>query len=273
MQQDEAVGAARDTGLRSVLAALDVLDLFAHEPELGITDIARRVGVAKSTAHRLVSTLCCRGLLEQVPDSRRYRLGLHLYELGQISQDRLQLRKAALPVLKRLQVATGQTVHLSVPDGADVIFIERLQGLEMIPLIGDRLRRQPLHTTSAGKAIAAFNPEAARARELAGLPARTDATITTLEEWHRELAEVRRCGYAVCNGDNYAGVASIAVPIRDGSGTAIAAISLVGAANRLIVREDHHRRLLQGVAARLIWRVPAHPSPGLASGAPVAVTY
>ena len=159
-----------NAGLRSVLTALDVLDLFAHEAELGISDISRHLGIAKSTAYRVVSTLCSRGLVQQVAESRRYRLGLHLYELGQISQDRLQLRHVALPLLKRLQIATGHTVHLSVVDETDVIFVESLQGIHMIPLIGDRRRRQPMHTTSSGKAIAAFNPGAATARELAGFP-------------------------------------------------------------------------------------------------------
>lgn len=247
---------AENAGLRSVLTALDVLDLFAHEAELGVSDIARYLGIAKSTAYRVVSTLCSRGLVEQAAESRRYRLGLHLYELGQISQDRLQLRHVALPLLKRLQVATGHTVHLSVVDGTDVIFIERLQGIQMIPVIGDRRRRQPMHTTSAGKAIAAFNSDAAAARARAGFPRRTDTTITTGAEWTRQLAEVRDRHFAVCNGENYPGVASIAVPFRDISGDAVAAISLVGTSAQLISRLDHHVRLLQGTAARISRGLP-----------------
>lgn len=258
MAASEDTAALRDGGVRSVLTALDVLDLFAHEPELGITEIAQRVGVAKSTAHRLVSSLCSRNLVEQVAGSRRYRLGLHLYELGQISQDRLQLRHVALPLMKRIQLATGHTVHLAVADRADVIFIERLQGARMISLLGDRPRRQPAHTTSAGKVISAFNPQVARAREEAGLPPRTDATIATREQWRTELAEIRRRGYARCCGDNYEGVASIAVPIRDGWGSAVAAISIVGEENELDGRESHHVRLLQSVAAKLNMQGPAH---------------
>ena len=108
-------------GLRSVGTAMDVLECFAVDATLGVSDIARRVGVAKSTAHRVLTTLAGRGFIEQDPETGLYSLGLHLYELGTLSLERNRLRHAALPTLRIMAHQTGLTVNLGVPDGADVV--------------------------------------------------------------------------------------------------------------------------------------------------------
>ena len=95
----------RDDALKSVANTLDVLDCFMTDDELGVSEIARSLGVAKSSAHRMLSTLAGRGFVEQNPDSGRYRLGLHLYELGQLSVSRSRLRQAALPIMEDLRHA------------------------------------------------------------------------------------------------------------------------------------------------------------------------
>jgi DNA-binding IclR family transcriptional regulator len=214
--------------VHSVLAAIDLLDCFAQHEEMGVSEIARELGVAKSTAHRLLSTLCARGVAEQNPATGHYRLGLHLFELGQLAQSRAPLRQAALPLLEDLRMATGQTAHLSVADGPDVVFLERLQTLRGIPLLGDRHRRMPVHTTSAGKVIAAFDPAVAAAREAAGFPALTDATVTDPRAWAKLLDEIRRTGYAYSAGENRPGLASVAAAVRDATGRARAAVSVAG---------------------------------------------
>jgi IclR family transcriptional regulator, KDG regulon repressor len=221
---------ARDdtAAVHSVLVAIDLLDCFAQHDEMGVSEIARELGVSKSTAHRLLTTLCARRVAEQNPRTGQYRLGLHLFELGQLAQSRAPLRQAALPLLEDLRMATGQTAHLSVADGADVVFLERLQTLRSIPLLGSRDRRMPVHTTSAGKVLAAFDPVVASARAAAGLPALTDATVTSLAAWERLLEDVRRKGYAFSSGENRPGLASVAAPVRDSSGRARAAVSVAG---------------------------------------------
>lgn len=228
-----AEGGAEHGFVRSVVAALDVLDCFAHDQELGVSEIARRLGVAKSTAHRLLSSLCSRGLVAKVPESGQYRLGLHLYELGQLVQDRQPVHRIALPVLEQLRLNTGLTVHLSTTDGLDIIFLERLQSLRGIPLLGDRHRRMPLHTTSAGKVLAAFNPSVAGSRERAGFAAMTPQTITDVRTWRTTLADVRRQGYAHSNSENLSGLASVAAPILQASGRATYAVSVAGPADQI----------------------------------------
>lgn len=240
--------------LQSVLAALDVLDCFATAEELGVTDVARRLGVAKSTAHRLLSALCARGLAERLPTGH-YRLGLHLWELGQLVQDRVPLRHVALPLLEEVRLRTRQTTHLSIADGSDVVFVERLPSLSGIPLLGERTRRVPLHTTSAGKVLAAFNPTVAQARAEAGFPTMTDRTIGSAAQWEDCLADVRRRGSAVSDSENLQGLASVAAPIIDASGVAVAAVSIAGPASDVVGNADRHARVVMVAAARLSRRL------------------
>ena len=238
-----------------MLTALDLLDCFADCEELGVTQIARRLGIAKSTAHRLLTTLCSKGIAERLPETGHYRLGLHLYELGQLAQDREPLRHAALPLLEELRMATSMTVHLSIPVGADVVFIERLQTLRGMPLLGERQRRMPLHSTSAGKVLAAFDPAVGLARERAGFPQLTAATIGDLAAWRRALETVRRTGIAVSNGENRPGLASIAAPVRDVSGRAIAAVSVAGPSEFVLEKVDRAGRVVSLTAAKLAARI------------------
>jgi IclR family transcriptional regulator, KDG regulon repressor len=219
---------APDGVVQSVSTAIDVLECLMREEEVGVSDVARRLGVAKSTAHRLLTTLCSRGLAERNPDTGRYRLGMRLFELGQMASDRYPLRRAALPLLEELRQASGLTVHLTVADGADVVFVERLHTLAGIRLMAAAGRRQPVHVTSAGKALAAFDPAVAQARRLAGFPRMTERTIVTAADWERVLAEVRREGIAVSIGEARPQLTSVAAPVRNSYGRAFAAVSVAG---------------------------------------------
>lgn len=246
-----SVNGGTTSQLQSVLSALDLLDCFETSDELGVTEVARRLGVAKSTAYRLLSTLCARGLVQRIPDSGHYRLGLHLWELGQLVQDRVPLRHVALPLLEELRLRTGQTAHLSIADGPDVVFLERLQALSGIALFGERRRRMPLHTTSAGKVLAAFNPEVAQARLEAGFPALASRTITSAEQWEASLADIRRRGFAASDSESLEGLASIAAPVVDASGLAVAAVSIAGPSSILRGSSDRHSRVVMVTAQRI----------------------
>lgn len=254
----EPPGADSDAGdaLRSVATALDVLECFAVDGELGVSDIARRLGIAKSTAHRLLTTLCSRGLTERVPESGRYRLGLHLLELGQLVQARNALRHAAMPVLEHLVHVTGHTANLSIPDGPDVVFVERLESGPVRSHLEHAGRRFPAHCTSSGKAMAAFNPALDRARREAGFPPRVSRTVRSVKDWERELQLVRSRGFATAESEAFDGTSSVAVPILDLSRTAVAAVSLLGPTSRIrpelprlaeLLRVES-RRITRGIA-------------------------
>jgi DNA-binding IclR family transcriptional regulator len=242
---------SRDGGVKSVVAALDVLDCFTDADELGVSDIARKLGVAKSTAHRLLTSLCARGLAERNAETGQYRLGMHLFELGQLAATRMRLRRAALPLLEELRQISGWTVHLAIPAGADVLYVERLETLRDMPVMLSVARRQPSHRTSCGKAMAAYDPEFARARRAAGFPALTEVGVCSANDFDRELAEVRRRGVATNRGEVRSGLSSVAAPVLDASGRACAAVSLVGTTRELSTDLGRPAQLVTVAARRL----------------------
>ncbi|MYZ06559.1 helix-turn-helix domain-containing protein [Streptomyces sp. SID2999] len=240
-----------DGGLKSVTSALEVLDCFETQQELGITDIARKLGVAKSTAHRLVTSLRAKGYVERNEDTGCYCLGLKLHELGRLAAERSRLRRTALPLLESLRVRTGYTVHLAVPDGPDVIYLERLHSHQGLMMLHGVAHRQPVHLTASGKAIAAFDATVAQARRDAGFPRRTAASITDRRQYDAALDRVRHQGYAVNDQETVDGLTTVAAPVRDRTGRARAAISVVAPTSALAGVVTGQARLVSAVAQRL----------------------
>ena len=192
-------------GIRSVATAIELLDCLATEPELGVAELGRRLGVAKSTAHRIVTTLCAKGYVQRVPETKSYRLGIRLHELGELVASRSQLRDHALPLLEQLRNQTGETVHLAVPEGAQMFYVERLESYQGLRFSSRVSRLRPIHLSSSGKAVAAFNPAVADAACAAGFAIRTQRTIRTKQQFLRCLAETRARGYALQHRGGRAG--------------------------------------------------------------------
>lgn len=246
----------RGDALKSVANTLDVLDCFLDDDELGVSEIARSLGVAKSSAHRMLSTLATRGFVERNPDSGRYRLGLHLYELGQLSISRSRLRQAALPIMEDLRQRTGHTIHLGVADGPDVVHLERLQSREGLNLLEAQPRRFPTHCSATGKVLAAFDPAVAEARRRASFPPITANSVRSLQEWEATLAKIRHDGVAINRDEIATGAMSVAAPIYDGVGRARAALSIVGRTEIMESAQSQFTRLVVEATRRLGRTVP-----------------
>jgi len=262
-------------GLKSVASALDLLDCFLEEEELGVSDVARRLGVAKSTAHRLLTTLASRGIIEQNAANGRYRLGLHLFELGHLALERVELRRRSKSLLEQLRQASGWTVHLSIVQGADTLFLERLTTLRGMEAIQRYRRRWPLHTTSSGKALCAYDPVALQSRIAAGFPAFTPHTISCEQDFRAEIASVRRMGFATSREELMPGLASVAAPVLDAHGIAVAAISITGSADELGEHPDRQARLVLAATKRLSQVMstrPHDPSENGKAGVPASGT-
>jgi DNA-binding IclR family transcriptional regulator len=241
-----------DGGLQSVLSALDVLDLFTGSEDLGVSQVARHLGVAKSTAHRLLTTLCARRLAEKDEETGRYRLGLHLFELGQLAVERNALRRRAVPLLHDLQRLSGATVHLAVPDGSEVVYLERLVASGATREMHSVGRRLPSHCTGSGKVIAAFTPTLASARRSAGFSVKmTDHSIRSAAQYAQALTEVRRTGFALNVDEAVDGMASVAAPVVGSDGSARAAISLVVPTRRMLEDLGRPVQLVQQAARSL----------------------
>jgi IclR family KDG regulon transcriptional repressor len=235
---DEPSPPARADGpLRSVSIAMAVLGCFEQEAELGATRVARELGVAKSTACRMLAALAASGMLERTR-SGRYRLGLRLFEIGQLAVDRLMLRELALPVLGELRDVLRETAQLAVPVGADVLYVDRLEGNGAGTMFHTELyRRGPGHSSSAGKVMAAHNPAMARAILARGFVRRTPFTIVDPGRYRQVLRQVHQDGYSASREEHTVGMSSVAAPVlldRGGRHVAVAAISVVGATSRVL---------------------------------------
>jgi DNA-binding IclR family transcriptional regulator len=224
---------AAKPALQSVSIALGVLEALAAAPELSLSELARRVGVAKSTAHRTCAVLTAAGLLMRT-EAGKYRLGLRLIEYGHLATVRSAVGGHGLALLVELRAALGETVQIGVPAGADVVYVERVEGVRALRYSQDNSRRGPVHRSSAGKVLAAFVPGVLEARLRAGLPPSTGYTIAVPDLFRSEIEKVRQRGYARSVDETEIGMASLAVPVRSTpNGPVVAAISMVGATSRV----------------------------------------
>ena len=232
--------------LSSVQNAARLLKEFGSaEGSLGVTELARRLGLGKSTVHRLLATLTAERILEHDPATGTYRLGLMMWELGaRVSVHRV-LHDAATTVMEGLRNATKETVQVAVLDGREVVYVERLESPHTLRIFGRVGHRNWAHCTSTGKVLLAHLPE----RRLAGLlegwrPERkTDATICDPARLRAELELVRAQGWAENIGESELGVASVAAPVRNARGEVIAAVSVAGPVMR--VNGDTWRRFFR----------------------------
>jgi DNA-binding IclR family transcriptional regulator len=215
-------------------AAALLLALGESQGEAGVTELARRLGLHKSTASRLLATLEKRGLVEQDEESGKYRLGLVVIRLANRAERTLDLRSIAMPELDRLARATRETTGLGVLDGDQMLTVAQADGPNLVAMGDWTGRGVPLHSVACGKVLLASFPERETLRLVRrGLDRFTDRTITQLEPLLEELARVRRRGYATAFGEYDAGLNAIAAPVHDSRGQVIAAVDVWGPAFRV----------------------------------------
>jgi DNA-binding IclR family transcriptional regulator len=232
----------------TVTKATDVLSSFSFaEPVLGVSELARRLGMGKSTVYRLLTTLARAGWVEQTPDSR-YRLSLKVYEIGQQVVAGLDLRDVAHTPLEALRTQTGLTTHVAVLSVPDVVYVDRFESPGMIAVSARLGRRRPAHGSSAGKCLLAFGDRAeVDAVVRAGLARLGPRTIRSRSSLERALAEVRRSGHAISVEESAAGMSSIAAPVFDASGACTAAVAVSGPP--FAMPEEDHPRIVRMVVA------------------------
>ena len=253
-----------DAALTTVQNAARLLKAFLSRDELlGPSELGRRLGLGKSTVHRLLTTLTGEGLLEQDPRTGGYRLGIVMFELGEAVRVHMDLHAAAGPVLGMLREETRETAQVGVLDRGEVVYVDRLESSHTLRLFTETGRRVPAHCSSSGKVLLAFLPEQARADLLDGrpLPALTPDTITDPGVLSAELSQIRARGWAEAVNEREIGVASIAAPVRDHRGDVVAAISIGAPIIRLGAAQ--RRRLARpvmeagdAVSRRLGWTPP-----------------
>jgi IclR family transcriptional regulator, KDG regulon repressor len=200
-------------GLRSVAIATQVLRCFVEHEELGPTVVSRELGVAKSTAFHALAALAAAGLLER-SGAGRYRLSLSLFHYGQLALDRLPLRAVARPVMMELNDSLRLMVQLGLPAGGHVTYVERVGNSGLGPLVsGEVMRRVAGYASSAGRAMAAFDPEIARATLAVPRVKHTPFTVTDTVRLERILATAKANGWVSSREESAIGYSSVAAPI------------------------------------------------------------
>lgn len=223
-------------GIQVIDRAVALLQCFTLEtPALGVGELSRSVGISKGTAHRLLAALQAHRLIDQDPETRRYRLGFGLFDLGSRVIARLDSVEAAHPYLQALVRETGETAHLAILDQGTAYYVAKVEGSRSLRMPSQVGRRNPIHCTAVGKVLAAYLPKD-EVKDIVrehGLPRHTPNTITTLRRLTAELTIVRSAGYAVDKEEIELGLRCVAAPVRDYSGRVIAAISASGPVTRI----------------------------------------
>jgi len=235
MGESGKTGGARGARLSSVANATRLVKAFSDtEYEIGISNLARRLGLAKSAVHRIASTLVEAGFLARNPETGAYRLGLELFELGMLVRRKMNVVSEARPYLRALMERTGESAHLTVLDDASVLYVNNIASPQAIRMQSNLGARVPAHCCSEGKALLAFRPAPIVESVIAaGLAARTPKTIVTPQRLRDELALVRGRGYALDDEELEIGLRAAAAPIRDHRGDVIAAVSIAGPVQRV----------------------------------------
>jgi DNA-binding IclR family transcriptional regulator len=258
---------ARRYRIQALDRAAAVLNCFeVGEPELNVRDIAERTGLHKSTAHRLLMALQHNGFVEQDPRSGRYHLGLQLVKLGEHAVQRLDVRMIARPLLEELAAQTGETVHLAVLDAAQVVMLDRVEGMAHLSTPSLPGRLFPAYCTSLGKALLAGLEDAEVRRLVGGRPFKrlTARTLPGVDALLDDLRGVRRRGYATTEDELEVGLTTAGAAIRDRAGAVVAAISIGGPSPRLRAvplsqAGERVKRTADLVSAQLGFRPAAAP--------------
>lgn len=218
--------------VRRISALLGAFEQY--ETSVGVNELSRRTGIPKATVSRLVKELEQVGLVER--SGAKVALGLRLFELGERAARRRSVREVALPFMADLREATGQTIHLAVLDGSDVVYVEILRGRGAPRFPSAVGRRLPAHATGVGKALLARSPRAATdALIAAGLPRIGPRTITAAGVLRRQLTWIAANGIAYEHEESAPGVACVAAAITVDD-TAVAAISASGWIGQVDIR-------------------------------------
>ncbi len=249
--------------LKSLDVALEVLEVLDGAPELGVSEVARRVGVSKAAAHRMLTTLARRGYVVQNAATTQYAIGPRLRRFSHIAAEGVDVITAARPFMTDLRDATGDQVHLATLDGAESVYIAREDGLHPVQVISRVGARSPAHCVATGKALLAHASPALQHQVAAGgLTRYTPLTHADEADLLAELARIRARGCSINQGEWRSEVRGVAAPVYDSSGRVVAAIGVCSPSSRLTdERIDPTCDLVidtaQRLSARLGWNPPA----------------
>jgi len=215
--------------------AMRLLTSFDHDhPEMGVTELAHRLGLHKATVHRILGTLESEGFVQQNPVNEKYRLGFRLVELGLLALEQISLRREALPFMQELLRECQETVDLAVFDSGEMVYLEVLESPQPVKIAAKTGRRLPVHCTASGKAYLAHTSEDEVEAVLArGLEPHTPNTICDPESLRKDLRLTRERGYSISREEFEVGINAVAAPVMDNGQQVVAVVAIAGPAYRL----------------------------------------
>jgi DNA-binding IclR family transcriptional regulator len=222
--------------VQSVMHTLDILESFSdQEDELSVTELCNRLELHKKNVSRLLTTLENRGYIEQNKITGNFRLGLKIFEMGQVFFHKMGLLKQARPVLEDLVNKCNETAYVGVLRGEEIVYLDTVETSQSVRIISRVGWRVPAYCTAIGKAQIAFLPE----NEIKDLLKRTELksftknTITDAEKIMEHLKMVASQGYAVDEGEYETDIKCVGVPVRDYSLRVVAGITISGPSSRM----------------------------------------
>ncbi|RAV22375.1 hypothetical protein DQG23_05375 [Paenibacillus contaminans] len=217
--------------IQSVDRTLSIQQCFIDERRpLGVSEVARKLGLNKSVVHRLMLTLLSHGYLQQVKNTDKYMVGPKAFEFGSVFTNSTSLADEGKKILIELVDRIGFTAHLAILEKDSVLYLVNVEPDHMKYLFGAVGQRRPIYNTALGKCLTAWLPEEQTVKIMEGcmFEKMTDHTITSLEAFLKELERVRQLGFAVDNEESNYGVRCFAAPVLNQDGDVIAAISTSG---------------------------------------------
>ncbi|MCM3160621.1 IclR family transcriptional regulator [Metabacillus litoralis] len=230
----------RDSSLAN---ALSILKGFTMDhPEQGVTDVAKSLGVSKSTVHRLLASMASEGFVYKDPRSNRYSLGTSVLTLTNLVSSQLPILNESVPVLNMLTERTGESSHLGILEDHHMIYLQKVECDNPTSLFTHIGKRHPIHATSIGQVILAFQEHEVRGQLLPDkLEGYTNNTKTSHESLYEKLNLIKAEKHAVCVEELQEHVMAIAAPIFNEKGKVLAAINIVGPAKRMKSKLKSHR--------------------------------
>ncbi|HWI66274.1 MAG TPA: IclR family transcriptional regulator [Symbiobacteriaceae bacterium] len=248
---------AADSGqLQTVHRALDLLEAVASQGESSLASLCESLGLARTTTHRLLTTLVTRGYLQQDAASGTYRVGLRSFEVGAAFGTTHQLADLTRPIMREINRQFNESVALAVPDGDEAVYVDVVESTQTLRTFARVGTRVPLYCTGVGKALLMGYGAAELSRYLKSVPLtrHTPTTITTPEAMVAELKQAQTAGYILDREEYHEGVRCGAAPIRDHTGRPVAALSVSGPAYRVVDRHWLTMAGAIGAAARELSR-------------------
>lgn len=216
--------------IASVTKAINVLEFIAESKEAGVTEISKGLGYGVSATYHLLNTLREANILVQDKNTKRFKLGLKLWQLGLVAYEQNNISEIIIPYLRKLRDLTGETANLTIIENYKTVYIAQEESDRLVRMFTKTGATAPLHCTGGGKTTLAHKPMEVRNAiiEEIDLKKFTDTTITDREEFKKELDKIREKGYGFDNEEREVGVSCIAAPIFDVGNNVVGSISISG---------------------------------------------